>query len=180
MKIMKQNLNLFAFALIITVFFSSCAEKDKFGKFTLTIPEIIFTTNAHTYNGNELSLIDTSLLTGISQRLSQEGLSADKLSSIKLKSFKVRTTTAGFNFDSFEYANARLAATGLDTIVFANKAPIPKHALTEVDFDVSYDELLEYVKQNSIFVRLITYPNQSLPAAEYRINIEFELKAKLN
>ncbi len=177
---MKQNIKIYTLALLALLFISSCSEKDKFGKFTLTIPEIIFTTNPHVYDGKELSLIDTTVLTGLAQRLSQEGLSTDKLSSIKLKSFKVRTTTSGFNFDSFEYSNARMAATGLDTIVLANKAPIPKNALTDVSFDVSYEELIEYIKQNSIFVRLVTYPNQSLPSAEYHISIEFELTAKLN
>jgi hypothetical protein len=92
----------------------------------------------------------------------------------------VSTATPGFNFNSFEYANARLAAIGMDTIVFANKAPVPQTGLTETDFDVSYDNLIDYIKKDNIFIRLVTYPKESLPAAEYRINMEFELKAKLN
>jgi hypothetical protein len=177
---MKHNLKIYFIAIITIIVLSSCKEKDKFGSFILTIPEISFTTNPHTYDGAELNLIDTTVLTGLVQRLNQEGLSTDKLTSIKLKSFKVSTTTSGFNFDSFEYSNARLAATGQDTIILANKAPIPHTGLTSVDFDVSYEDLIEYIKQNSIFIRLVTYPNQSLPSAEYHINIEFELKAKLN
>lgn len=177
---MNRTLNTFALCFIFWVLISSCTEKDKYGKFTLTIPEIVFTTNPHVYDGKELSLIDTTVLTGFAQRLSQEGISADKLNAIKLKTFKVKTTTGGFNFDSFEYANARLAAAGLDTIVFANKAPIPKNALTELDFDVSFENLIDYVKQNSIFIRLVTYPNESLPAAQYHLFVEFELTAKLN
>ncbi len=180
MKTMKPNLNkliLIAFAITIL---TSCKEKDKIGKISLVIPVIVFTTNPHTYDGKELNLIDTTVLTGLTQRLSQEGISTDKLSSIKIKSLIVSTSTPGFNFDSFEYANVRMAASGLDTIVLANKAPIPHAGLTKVSFDVSYEELIQYISQNNIFLRLVTYPTQSLPAAQYRIDIEFELTAKLN
>lgn len=177
---MKHSLKNYCIAILALLLLGSCKEKDKFGSFILTIPEITFSTNPHTYDGAELTLMDTSVITGLVQRLNQEGLSADKLTSIKLKSFKVSTNTSGFNFDSFEYSNARLAATGQDTIILANKAPIPHTGLTSVDFDVSFEELIDYVKQDNIFIRLVTYPNQSLPSAEYRVNIEFELKAKLN
>jgi hypothetical protein len=178
--ILKPSALVLIVLVIATTVFNSCKEKDKFGTFSLVIPEIVFTTNPHTYDGKELNLIDTTVLTSIIQRLSSEGLSADVLTSIKLKKFNVSTATPGFNFNSFEYANARLAAIGMDTIVFANKAPVPQTGLTETDFDVSYDNLIDYIKKDNIFIRLVTYPKESLPAAEYRINMEFELKAKLN
>jgi len=99
---------------------------------------------------------------------------------VKLKSCVLRiadnSIADGTTFDSYDFASAHIKAGTLAQQQLAFKSVIPHDHLTSVTFDSQAGELVDFLKQSNIEIKVQAYNNADVPATDYVLDVSYDVE----
>ena len=168
--------------LIIAIFFISigCKKFDKLTEFDLKYNQTVIIPSSTIIN-LPINIPTPDFTTNSEQTFSQNNTKTDLIQSIYINKLDLLISTpVSGNFNFLKSATIYLSSPNLPEITVAWKDPVLNNNANQLSLDLSSDNLIEYLKSDTIRLKLVTVTDE-LITSDYHVEIKagFHVKAKL-
>lgn len=150
----------------------SCVKKDI--TFQINLSELTYTADSIKFDGTTKTFGTKQYISGIQQKIKDNGGDIANLKSVKLKSLKA-DITSGQTFNGIDFVEMYIASTKNAAIKFAYKTSVPQTGVNTLDLDNQYAELSPFFKDDSMMVSIKGYNSINLPITTYKLSGVFDV-----